>query len=171
MKFCKFEGKDERDRIMSVFRYLDPGGEGSISRQEWNVLSQLWREFDLTVREFVGFLVIAFGEDLDACWEVLDPMDTGTLNLEQWMSAVEDIGFTGPAEVIYALLDSSDDADISYEEFAKLWDFMPEGSGSVSDSDESDLPIVRGTSSLSEALRGRNSQPISLNSRQSATRT
>jgi Ca2+-binding EF-hand superfamily protein len=159
MKFRKFEGKDEHDRILSVFRYLDPGGEGSISKQEWNILNQLWREFDLSVREFVHFMVIAFGEDLDSCWEVIDPMDTGTVNLEQWMSAVEDIGFTGPAEIIYALLDSSDDGDISYNEFSKLWDYMPKGEASDSDSDESDH-IVRGTDSISVALRGRNSQPI-----------
>jgi len=160
MKFRKFEGKDERDRIMSVFRHLDPGGEGSISRKEWDVLSQLWREFDLSIREFVQFMVIAFGEDLDSCWDVLDPMDTGTLNLEQWLAAVADIGFTGPAEIVYALLDSSDDGEISYDEFSKLWDFMPSKKSSAdSDSDES-VDLVTGKSSISMALRGRNSQPI-----------
>jgi len=137
IKFRKFEGKDERDRVMSVFRYLDPGGEGSISRKEWGILGQLWREFDLTVREFVQFMVIAFGEDLEQTWDILDPLGAGTLNLEQWMSAVEDIGFFGPAEIIYALLDSSDDGDISYDEFSKLWKYMPDTvKGSSSDEDE-----------------------------------
>merc|ERR1719201_3207004 len=30
----KFEGKDEMQRIETVFRYLDPGGEGSVSKEE-----------------------------------------------------------------------------------------------------------------------------------------
>lgn len=133
MKFRKFEGKDERDRVMSVFRYLDPGGEGTISRKEWGILGQLWREFDLTVREFVHFMVIAFGEDLEQTWEVLDPIGSGSLNLEQWNTAVEDIGFFGPAEIIFALIDSSDDGEICYEEFSKLWEYMPIKGGSSSD--------------------------------------
>ena len=52
----KFTGPDEQLRIAAVFRYLDPGGEGTVSpkarkkekgatRQEWSVLDQLWREF------------------------------------------------------------------------------------------------------------------------------
>jgi len=132
IRFRKFEGRDERDRVMSVFRYLDPGGEGTISRKEWGILGQLKREFELTVREFVHFMVIAFGQDLEQVWEILDPIGSGSLNLEQWNAAVEDIGFFGPAEIIFALLDSSDDGDISYDEFSKLWEYMPIKVGSSS---------------------------------------
>lgn len=54
---------DVQARIAAVFRYLDPGGEGTVSlkaglgrglwwrdpidplHQEWSVLDQLWQEF------------------------------------------------------------------------------------------------------------------------------
>eukprot|EP00913_Durusdinium_trenchii_P016780 g15771.t1 len=59
----KFKGEDENKRLQAIFRYLDPGGEGTVSLNEWRVLGQLWSEFDMTIREFVQFLIIAFGEE------------------------------------------------------------------------------------------------------------
>ncbi|CAE7728952.1 Vti1b [Symbiodinium sp. CCMP2456] len=40
----KFKGPNEKERIGGVFRYLDPGGEGNVSLQEWQILDQLWKE-------------------------------------------------------------------------------------------------------------------------------
>lgn len=120
MECGKFKGEDETKRLQAIFRYLDPGGEGSISLDEWRVLGQLWSEFDLTIREFVQFLTIAFGEDLHDAWDALDDDGSGSLSEEEWFDAVEKIGYFGPARVIFALLDYTDDGDISSEEFEVL---------------------------------------------------
>merc|ERR1712113_297566 len=63
MKCRKFKGPSEQQKIASIFRYLDPGGEGSISREEWGILEQLYRELNLSISEFVQFCIRTFGED------------------------------------------------------------------------------------------------------------
>merc|ERR1719277_546277 len=47
----KFKGKDEGTRILNVFRYLDPGGEGSVSKDEFRILDQLWKELMLSIKD------------------------------------------------------------------------------------------------------------------------
>jgi Ca2+-binding EF-hand superfamily protein len=116
----KFKGKDEKKRIADLFRYLDPGGEGSVSRDEWAVLDQLWQEFNLCIIEFVTFLQRQFGNDLDDSWAYLDDDGSGELTCEEWMQAVENIGFFGPSKVVFSLLDNSDDGSISIDEFKVL---------------------------------------------------
>jgi len=116
----KFDGKDKAKRIDSLFRYLDPGGEGSVSREEWSILSQLWKEFELCIKEFVLFLVRTFGDDLEVAWEALDDDGSGELDEEEWMRNVENLGYFGPAKCVFALVDNSDDGNISWEEFQVL---------------------------------------------------
>eukprot|EP00931_Biecheleriopsis_adriatica_P070532 TRINITY_DN44294_c0_g1_i1.p1 TRINITY_DN44294_c0_g1~~TRINITY_DN44294_c0_g1_i1.p1 ORF type:complete len:293 (-),score=56.55 TRINITY_DN44294_c0_g1_i1:53-859(-) len=133
----KFDGPDEKERIGAVFRYLDPGGEGTVSLNEWQILGQLWDEFELSIREFVQFLEFVFGENLEVAWEGLDDDGSGELNEEEWFEAVKRIGYFGPARVVFALLDSSDDGNISWDEFKILENykgksdrFYSKGSGS-----------------------------------------
>lgn len=121
----KFEGRDEQARIAAVFRYLDPGGEGTVSKKEWMVLDQLWCEFDLTIKEFVQFLQFAFGPELLAAWDALDEDGGGELTEEEFLEGAKAIGYFGPAEVVFALLDGSDDGSISYEEFVVLEKYKP----------------------------------------------
>merc|ERR1712054_260620 len=78
---------------------------------------QLWKEFDLCIHEFVHFLQRTFGDDLHVAWEMLDSDGSCELNLEEWMVAVEHLGYFGPAKCVFALLDSSDDGNISIDEF------------------------------------------------------
>jgi Ca2+-binding EF-hand superfamily protein len=125
MKCHKFVGKTATERIHGIFRYLDPGGEGSVSREEWGVMGQLWQEFELSVREFVDFLVRVFGPDLHVAWEYLDESGDGELDEDEWMQAVDRIGYFGPAKVVFGLLDNSDDGNISEEEFLVLIKYLP----------------------------------------------
>ncbi|CAE8610347.1 unnamed protein product [Polarella glacialis] len=122
----KFKGADENQRIASIFRYLDPGGEGSVSLREWQSLNQLFKEFVLSIKEFVQFLMFAFGEFLEDAWEVLDADGSGGLTEDEWFEALESIGYFGPARVVFALLDGTDDGDISWEEFKVLENYKPE---------------------------------------------
>jgi len=122
-------GRTKEQRIESIFRYLDPGGEGSVSRGEWAMLSQLWKEFDLSIREFVHFLTLTFGDDLMDAWEALDDDDSGELTEDEWQTAVCNIGYFGPAKVVFALLDTSDDGSISFDEFEVLEKYRPKRDG------------------------------------------
>merc|ERR1711920_315731 len=89
------------------------------SYDEWQILGQLWNEFDQSIREFVQFLLRTFS-DLEEAWEVLDEDGSGELTEEEWLTAVDDLGYFGPAKVVFALLDNSDDGSISYDEFEVL---------------------------------------------------
>lgn len=51
----------EAKRIEAVFRYLDPSGEGTISRTEWAVLEYLYKEVQQSIQEFVHFLRRTYG--------------------------------------------------------------------------------------------------------------
>lgn len=120
LKCTKFEGKDEKERVLKVFRYLDPGGEGSVSEDEWMILDQLWKEYQLSISEFVHYLQRQFGDNLADAWAFLDDDDSGELTLDEWVQAVESIGFFGPSKVVFGLIDNSDDGSISIDEFEVL---------------------------------------------------
>lgn len=120
LKCKKFKTKDRQQRIASIFRYLDPGGEGTVSQDEWDILRQLWKEYDVTIREFVGFLQRSFGDDLRTAWHHLDKDGNGELDLKEWVEAVESSGFFGNSRIVFKLLDNSDDGFVSPEEFEAL---------------------------------------------------
>jgi len=124
MNCHKFDGPDKEKRIEKVFRYLDPGREGSVSKFEWDVLGQLWNEFDFAVREFVQFLERTFDGDMTYAWDVLDTQDKGELDVNDWMLAIADLGYFGPARIIFSMLDTSDDGNIQLEEFETLEKYL-----------------------------------------------
>eukprot|EP00927_Polykrikos_kofoidii_P030640 TRINITY_DN2636_c1_g1_i1.p1 TRINITY_DN2636_c1_g1~~TRINITY_DN2636_c1_g1_i1.p1 ORF type:complete len:1333 (-),score=203.37 TRINITY_DN2636_c1_g1_i1:459-4457(-) len=129
MKCYKFKGKDGLERMHSVFRYLDPGGEGSVSREEWGIMHQLWAEFELSVKEFVAFLVRKLGDDLAVVWAFLDEDGSGELDENEWLDSVRKLGYFGPAKVVFSLLDNSGDGNISLDEFWVLEKYLPSKSG------------------------------------------
>eukprot|EP00930_Biecheleria_cincta_P011234 TRINITY_DN11386_c0_g2_i1.p1 TRINITY_DN11386_c0_g2~~TRINITY_DN11386_c0_g2_i1.p1 ORF type:complete len:1636 (-),score=323.46 TRINITY_DN11386_c0_g2_i1:170-5077(-) len=124
LKFKKFAGPDQDARIKNVFRFLDPGGEGSVSPGEWQVLGQLYREIDLCVKEFVEFCVRTFGPDLNDSWNALDASGDGEVDEEEWLAACESMGFFGPARPIFSFLDKSDDGSVGRDEFSVLEEYL-----------------------------------------------
>eukprot|EP00927_Polykrikos_kofoidii_P026280 TRINITY_DN23434_c0_g1_i1.p1 TRINITY_DN23434_c0_g1~~TRINITY_DN23434_c0_g1_i1.p1 ORF type:complete len:1381 (+),score=227.10 TRINITY_DN23434_c0_g1_i1:343-4143(+) len=120
MGCTKFEGPNEAARIEAIFRHLDPGGEGSVSKEEWGILEQLWNEFDLSIRDFTQFLVRTFNDDLNLAWFRIDEDGSGELTEDEFISAVSELGYFGPSRVVFKLLDSSDDGTISFDEFEVL---------------------------------------------------
>merc|ERR1712190_553270 len=81
--------------------------------------------FECSVVECVQFLVRNFGDDLTDAWEALDDDGSGGLSEEEWLKAVTELGYFGPASVVFALLDSSDDGNISLDEFQVLEKYKP----------------------------------------------
>eukprot|EP00933_Yihiella_yeosuensis_P015636 TRINITY_DN13581_c0_g1_i2.p1 TRINITY_DN13581_c0_g1~~TRINITY_DN13581_c0_g1_i2.p1 ORF type:complete len:1015 (+),score=123.15 TRINITY_DN13581_c0_g1_i2:1-3045(+) len=119
----KFDGKDKSERLIAVFRYLDPGGEGSVSRLEWNVLNQIWSEVETSIAEFVQFIFRTVGTDLQNAWDLIDADGSGEIDCDEWQEAVLGLGYFGPTQVVFQLMDSSGDGQISAEEFGMLDDY------------------------------------------------
>eukprot|EP00930_Biecheleria_cincta_P027581 TRINITY_DN19349_c0_g1_i1.p1 TRINITY_DN19349_c0_g1~~TRINITY_DN19349_c0_g1_i1.p1 ORF type:complete len:1554 (+),score=242.83 TRINITY_DN19349_c0_g1_i1:88-4749(+) len=124
MKCKKFDGDNIFERIKTVFRFLDPSGEGLISKNEWKVLDQLFQEVRLSVKEFVEFCERTFGPDLDDAWRALDNDSSGEIDEGEWQDALTELGFFGMASPIFAYLDKDDEGTVSRDEFEVLRDYQ-----------------------------------------------
>eukprot|EP00929_Paragymnodinium_shiwhaense_P037151 TRINITY_DN19843_c0_g1_i1.p1 TRINITY_DN19843_c0_g1~~TRINITY_DN19843_c0_g1_i1.p1 ORF type:complete len:1434 (-),score=390.27 TRINITY_DN19843_c0_g1_i1:267-4568(-) len=124
MKCRVFKGADEADRIRGVFRYLDPSGEGLVSKGEWDVLDQLWKEMSLCLVEFVSYLqrLFDFREDfLEEAWIEMDENDTGEISEIEWQNVViQKLHYFGPSRTIFKFLDADGEGSVSYNEFILL---------------------------------------------------
>jgi len=118
------KGELQQETIETIFRYLDPGGEGSVSVDEWDVLHQLWAEAELSIKEFVQFLVRTFGDNLETAWSELDCYDENEIGPERFEECVLELGYFGPVSVVFDLLDETDDGSISIDEFLKLQKYV-----------------------------------------------
>jgi len=121
--FRKFKGPNEKDRIRAVFRYLDPNHEGTISESEWGILDLIWQEVHLSIREFVRFLERTIGEDLDLAWTFFDQDGSGDIDVNEWMTACQKLGYFGCVDNIFQVLDKDAGGAISYHEFKGLQGF------------------------------------------------
>jgi len=52
-KKSEADNSEEEARIVNIFRFLDPSGEGEVSKDEWMILLQFWNEIRQSIREFV----------------------------------------------------------------------------------------------------------------------
>jgi len=133
LKCNKFKGRGEKERIANIFRYLDPSGEGQVSRSEWGVINNLWKEMRQSIYEFVRFLEKTFsqeakelGEDvMDVAWDALDQDGGGDIDEREWEGVVRDeLKYFGPTLIIFGFLDKDDEGTVSREEFHALKDFQ-----------------------------------------------
>eukprot|EP00931_Biecheleriopsis_adriatica_P055005 TRINITY_DN32435_c0_g1_i1.p1 TRINITY_DN32435_c0_g1~~TRINITY_DN32435_c0_g1_i1.p1 ORF type:complete len:1676 (+),score=374.86 TRINITY_DN32435_c0_g1_i1:144-5171(+) len=124
MKCKKFKGPDEDARLTTIFRYLDPSGEGLVSKHEWAVLDQVLAEVKQSVREFVEFCERTFGPHLDCWWEQLDSDGSGEIDFDEWKATLHENGFFGLASPIFSFLDKDDEGTVSRDEFEVLTEYQ-----------------------------------------------
>lgn len=117
-------GADEKKRIEGVFRYLDPSGEGTVSKKEWSMLDMLQKEINLSITEFVQFCERTFGDDLETTWKYFDVDNDGSINGKEWLDGCEKIGYFGPVVPIFGYIDADDEGTVSVEEFKTLSEFQ-----------------------------------------------
>lgn len=123
LKCNKFKGRGEKERIANVFRYLDPSGEGQVSRSEWSIMDNLWKEMRQSIREFVFFLERTFGgqDTLDEAWSFIDEDESGEIDEKEWVDVVHDrLKYFGPSAIIFQFLDKDDEGTVSQDEFRTL---------------------------------------------------
>eukprot|EP00927_Polykrikos_kofoidii_P047541 TRINITY_DN41755_c0_g1_i1.p1 TRINITY_DN41755_c0_g1~~TRINITY_DN41755_c0_g1_i1.p1 ORF type:complete len:1453 (+),score=233.52 TRINITY_DN41755_c0_g1_i1:244-4602(+) len=140
----KFDGKDKKERIAGIIRYLDPSGEEQVTRAAWGMLELLLKENQLHIREFAEFCVRMFG-DLKPAWRELKNAsgdvgdDVQALTLEQWSVSCKAIGYHGPSSPIFNFLDDAETGNVGLEQFITLSSVLQETqAGSV---DASELPL------------------------------
>merc|ERR1712032_576915 len=98
----------------------DSTNGGQISKAEFGVLDLLWKEIQMSVKEFVQFCVRTFGDDLRDTWNELDADGCDGVSFEEWVQALTKVGYFGPAKPIFDFLDEDDNGTISWEEFGVL---------------------------------------------------
>jgi len=124
MKCKKFKGQNEASRISEIFRYLDPSGEGEISKQEWAVLNKMLKEIDLSIWEFVQFCDRTWPPvdpaSLSTAWHALDEDGSGSITKKEWVGVLREAGFFGPALPIFCFIDQDDHGTVDAAVFDGL---------------------------------------------------
>lgn len=126
LKCNKFSGKDEKQRWTAIFRFLDPSGEGNVSKAEFLTLDTFWAEVEFSIFEFMDWASRTFGKDpLKKLWRALDEDGGGSIQRDEWESSLDKVGYFGPSGPIFSFIDDDDGGEISWNEFQMLKRFEP----------------------------------------------
>ncbi|CAE7173650.1 TONSL [Symbiodinium pilosum] len=114
VKCKKFKGRREVEKITGIFRYLDPSGEGQVTRSEWGILELCHKEMVYSIQEFVHFCNRSFGNDLNAAWAVFDVNGDNFISEAEWVSVARSFSYFGPTLPIFRFLDRDDEAGLGW---------------------------------------------------------
>lgn len=111
------------EKAVQIFRYLDPDGGGSISYEEWQVMSGLLKELQLTILELLQHVDYTFG-GIEVAHALLDRDSNQAVDFHEWRKGIISMGYYGPSEVIYRYLclDKNDHLTAQcWEEVVEMW--------------------------------------------------
>lgn len=116
-KFKSEEPEAEQKRIRAVFKYLDSTSAGMFSLSQWQALTPLWKECELSIRDFVHFVMRTFGGSLQDAWARLDGRSSGRLEAGDLTEAAKGLGYFGPVRAALAVLGVLDGGSVGAAEF------------------------------------------------------
>jgi len=120
MKCPKFKGPDERQRIIAVFRYLDPDAQGLITVGQWSVLELLFNELQHSIHALLGFFARNDASDLHKAFDMLEKGGQDKIQRDAWHAGLEQLGFYGTVDTIFNFLDRHGHDGITWEDFLEL---------------------------------------------------
>eukprot|EP00930_Biecheleria_cincta_P001820 TRINITY_DN102910_c0_g1_i1.p1 TRINITY_DN102910_c0_g1~~TRINITY_DN102910_c0_g1_i1.p1 ORF type:complete len:1547 (-),score=253.21 TRINITY_DN102910_c0_g1_i1:218-4858(-) len=117
--------------IQSVFKYLDPLGDGVLAKEQqpYKRLQPPWNEMMLSIEEFVKLMQRRCGNAVQAWWEALG---LNEVKYDEWGATARKLGFVGSARQVFKFLDKNGKGIVSFEEFKLL--------GSVRVNSEAEVP-------------------------------
>jgi len=124
LKCRKFRGREEKQRWTAIFRFLDPSGEGQVSKEEFMTLDNFWAEVNFSIQEFLDWAERMFGPDLKILWDALDEDESGGIQRHEWEEVLDKVGYFGPSGPIFSYVDEDDGGTISWSEFQLLRRFQ-----------------------------------------------
>jgi len=104
--------------LTAVYRFLDPNGDGEVSKFEFNVLEGIWNELQQTTYEFVTHLKAQLGS-LEKAWEVADEDNSGSMDEHEFHELARRWHFDGPVTQIYMYLDEDGSGTIGKDEWMR----------------------------------------------------
>eukprot|EP00927_Polykrikos_kofoidii_P065603 TRINITY_DN61342_c0_g1_i1.p1 TRINITY_DN61342_c0_g1~~TRINITY_DN61342_c0_g1_i1.p1 ORF type:complete len:1023 (+),score=145.67 TRINITY_DN61342_c0_g1_i1:390-3071(+) len=110
--------RDDPELSKQVFRAIDVDNNGEITESEFSVVTEVWRDLQLSILEYLKQLQRAFQGDLDQAFRELDNDGSGNIELTEWLDATRTMGFFGPSTAIFQLL--ANNKKIDHESWMKL---------------------------------------------------
>jgi hypothetical protein len=105
--------------LMSVYRFLDPNGDGAVTAKEFCFLEGVWRELRQSTWEFVRLLRERFGS-IEASWEMADLDISGAIDFDEFQGLAQLWHFHGPLRQIFLFLAKGGADEIGKEEWLSL---------------------------------------------------
>jgi len=111
-------------RADAIFDFFVPGRQKFLSRREWSILEELWRETQQQLHDLARFTARKFGsKPTEKLWSAVAGEGEGSLSLAEWSRAIkEKLSFHGPVDQVFAFMDK---AGIGTVSMAQLDAVMP----------------------------------------------
>eukprot|EP00746_Dinoflagellata_sp_MGD_P124257 gnl/MRDRNA2_/MRDRNA2_58846_c0_seq1.p1 gnl/MRDRNA2_/MRDRNA2_58846_c0~~gnl/MRDRNA2_/MRDRNA2_58846_c0_seq1.p1 ORF type:complete len:1059 (+),score=130.93 gnl/MRDRNA2_/MRDRNA2_58846_c0_seq1:374-3178(+) len=112
------------DTYKAIFRELNAAQNGSLTLNEWRYMEGVFKEIRLAMQEFVVRLIRHF-DTLDNAWEAADENNSGSLDLDEFLTTWSGKHIEGPLLSIFIFLDRDNNGDIEISEWRTLEKLLP----------------------------------------------
>jgi hypothetical protein len=116
---ARLKGPDEAKRLQAVFRHLDPGGDGQISKAQFSVMEPVWAEIRRSIVEFLEFCSRTFGQGFQETWNALDSGRSGFVVAHDWVNALAKVGYFGPHKAVFDFVDEESNGAVGSDVFKR----------------------------------------------------
>lgn len=90
-----------KEQYLAIFRCLNASGYGSMLKSDWNYLQEVLNDVEQSIKECLQYLLRISDNCWEEMWSKLDYLDEGSLDREQWLSALGRLGYFGPGDIAF----------------------------------------------------------------------